>query len=280
MIELQTKTRDYAPVTTLKPKLQGGQIQGGALARIGFMTWFFDSISMEEMEPVALQNRVDTKFGFSISQLAAILPALQENYRILGISNKRLQDYQTLYFDTHGFDFFKLHVNQRSDEYKVRIRRYLSTNTSFLEVKHKNNKQRTEKQRVALDPNFPIMDAEAGSWVLDHIPGQYWPLEPVLMNTFTRLVFVDRQLTERVTVDLEIRFYSNNRLADTGQLVFAEVKRSSAHQPSQFLEVCRQNHLFPMGFSKYCLGVAMLYEEAKKNNLKAKLRWLEKVNHE
>jgi hypothetical protein len=39
----------------------------------------------------------------------------------------------------------------------------------------------------------------------------------------------------------------------------------------------RAQKIRPQGFSKYSLGVAMLYEQVKKNALKPKRLWLEKM---
>lgn len=252
-----------------------------AAAKLAFMTSAFETISLEQLDTTAdLQDRVDTKFGFSQQMFYHLLPALAKNYRLVRVIGRGIQPYQTLYFDTPNFDLYRLHVNERSNQYKVRIRRYLSTNATFLEIKHKNPKRRTIKDRIPLDSNFPIMDAEAANWVLDRIPADFWPLEPVLMNNFQRLIFVEKNMQERVTFDFGIQFNTNNHSAETGSLVIAEVKRCSYQQPSAFMELMHQNHLGPMGYSKFSVGVALLYGQVKKNNLKSKMLWMEKINHE
>ena len=59
----------------------------------------------------------------------------------------------TLYHDHH---------NGKLNRYKVRRRRYIDTDTEFLEVKLKNNKKRTIKSRIKLSgqPNEYIRCAQ------------------------------------------------------------------------------------------------------------------------
>ena len=80
----------------------------------------FAPISLDEMDAVALLNRIDTKFVMSTEQLVSALFALQSDYRILSINGQRLNHYRTLYFDTPDFELYNLHVNGRANRYKVR----------------------------------------------------------------------------------------------------------------------------------------------------------------
>ncbi|MFZ3070305.1 MAG: polyphosphate polymerase domain-containing protein [Anaerolineaceae bacterium] len=246
--------------------------------QLAFMAANFKSINLNEMDSVALLDRVDTKFGMTVSQLVAFLPELRGDYRMLNIQGQRMQKYHTLYFDTAGFDLFNLHINERADQYKVRIREYASTNQAFLEVKHKTKKGRTVKNRVVLDGAMPILGKDEMDWLSGYLPQPYLELEPTLMNTFTRVVLVDKSLTERITLDIAINFSSGWNVISADQVVVAEVKQNNPHQPSHFLERMHHSHLRPTGFSKYCIGVSLLYDQVKINPLKSKLLWMEKVN--
>ena len=72
----------------------------------------FRPISLDEMDAVALLNRIDTKFVMSTGQLMSALAALQTDYRILSIDDQRLNHYRTLYFDTPDFELYNLHCER------------------------------------------------------------------------------------------------------------------------------------------------------------------------
>ncbi|MEZ4517391.1 MAG: VTC domain-containing protein [Chloroflexota bacterium] len=67
--------------------------------------------------------------------LLSVLPDLSETYRLLVIEGDGRGHYQTLYFDTSDFAFFRRHQSGGRNRFKVRSRSYVDTNLSFLEVK-------------------------------------------------------------------------------------------------------------------------------------------------
>jgi len=238
----------------------------------------FRSIDLSEIEVVSLANRIDTKFCLSLAQIEMILPLLKHAYRMLTVQGYRLQDYQNLYFDTPDFALYQLHVNKRAHQYKVRIREYVSTHQAFLEVKHKNNRGFTMKNRLPVDPDLPFLGSQEHSWLAENLPDPYLNLEPKLVNTFTRIVLADNALQERVTLDFNLGFSSGWRVEKGGCAVIAEVKRETRKQPSLFLELMHSCHQRPTSFSKYGIGVALLYDHVKSNRLKANLLWLKRIN--
>ena len=103
----------------------------------------FDPISLSEMDEVKLMKRTDTKFIFPLSTLHKIIPKLIEHYSVLDINGVRLNAYRSLYFDTEDFQFYHQHHNGKTNRNKVRFREYIASGLTFLEVKHKNNKEKT-----------------------------------------------------------------------------------------------------------------------------------------
>ena len=97
----------------------------------------FEPISLNEMEHVSLLKRVDTKYLLSTMHLSGILAYLTESYRILSVNHVRVNRYETLYFDTPNFMFYFKHHNGQLNRHKIRCRRYVSSDLSFLEIKHK-----------------------------------------------------------------------------------------------------------------------------------------------
>lgn len=248
-----------------------------ALWNLGFEAAAFRGISLPETESVALLDRVDTKFVFSLKRLEHLLPLLKEDYRMLTIEGYRLQPYQNLYFDTPVFELYRLQVNQRANQYKVRVRVYESTHEAFLEIKHKTPKGRTLKTRLPVDASMPLFGSNERLWLAENLPAAFTNLEPVLGNRFTRLVLVDNACTERVTLDVQLSFSAGWKTISASGAVIAEVKQNQAGCPSAFLALMRAQHLRQTGFSKYCIGVSSLYGQVKSNLMKEKLQLLEKL---
>jgi hypothetical protein len=237
----------------------------------------FAPISLPQMDAVALLNRVDTKFVLTTGQLITALAQIQPYYWMLSIDGQRLNHYRTLYFDTPDFALYHAHVNERAERYKVRSREYTDSRLAFLEVKHHTRKDRTIKERIRTDGQVMRMTPETGNWLRQVSPLDGGALEPKLWNTFTRLTLVSKQYTERVTLDIDLDFHFNGKVAGLDGLAIAEVKMDAAHGDSPFMAQMRAQKIRQNGFSKYAVGVALLYDQVKKNVLKAKLLWLEKM---
>lgn len=244
----------------------------------------FEPIDLQEMDSVALLNRVDTKYVLRSEQMLAILAAARADYRALTVNDRRLAHYRTLYFDTPDFALYNLHVNERAERFKVRSREYLDSQLSFLEVKHHTRKDRTIKSRVATTQPALWIDAMTAGWLKDVFPYDGRALEPKLWNTFTRITLVNTAHCERVTIDVDLAFYTARRIVQLDGIAVVEVKQDGCSRVSPFREHMRALRIHPQGFSKYCIGASLLYDYVKKNSLKPKLLWLERnsigVSHE
>jgi hypothetical protein len=238
----------------------------------------FAPISLNEMDQAALLNRIDTKYVFPIDQLRWLLPECGQSYRILSVAGTRLNHYRTLYFDTPYFDLYLMHVNERAERYKIRSRQYTDSNDSFLEVKHKTRKDRTIKTRIATSSMIETISIEMDKWLSGIFPLETRHLEPKIWNTFTRITLVNQTRPERVTLDTDITFHWDNQEISLPDIVIAEVKTGQGSADSPFIAQMHNNHIHPQGFSKYCLGISLLYHEVKKNNLKPKMLRIQKIS--
>ena len=102
-------------------------------------------------------------------------------------------------------------------------------------------------------------------------------LQPKLWNTFTRITLVSKQHCERVTLDVDLTFYAASKVVLLDGIAIAEVKMDSGNRASPFLAQMHAQRIHPQGFSKYCIGVSLLYEQVKKNTLKPQILWIEKM---
>ncbi|KAA3655940.1 MAG: VTC domain-containing protein [Chloroflexi bacterium] len=234
-------------------------------------------ISLNEMNDVALLNRTDTKFVMTESQLKQALSRLQNRYRVLEIKQQRLNQYQTLYFDTEAFDLYQKHHAGWTNRYKVRSREYVDSHISFFEVKHKTNKNRTVKSRMQTDDLATGFDAETAVFLHNHAPLNANTLHPTLWNSFTRITLVSNVRPERLTLDTNLAFHHDQDNVTLPGIAIAEVKQEGFSMRSDFIQQMRGLGIRPSGFSKYCIGATLLYPTLKSNNFKPKLRHVNKL---
>lgn len=235
----------------------------------------FTPIYLDEMKSVRLMNRVDTKFVTTLPRLRQLLAMAQEDYFIQEIDEVRKSAYTTLYYDTPSLEMYLMHHNGCLGRQKVRVRQYVDSGITYLEVKNKNNHRRTRKKRITVD-GFGIDSDEKREF----LKGLCWfdvdTLRPSLRNWFDRITLVNKGKTERVTIDTGLRFHNFLTGIDNSleQAVVVELKRDSNHR-SPLLAMLRDLRIQPHGFSKYCMGTVLSNPDVKKNRMKPKLRYVE-----
>ena len=163
---------------------------------------------------------------------------------------------------------------------KVRVRTYVASGDTFLEVKNKNNHARTKKKRIVVPAQDDFRNTEGAPELVKRKTGlELKNLNAVVRNQFHRVTLVNKGKTERLTIDFDISFHNFETSHDHGtdKLVIIELKRDG----NVFSPVCnllRDIHVHPTGFSKCCIGMALTDPSLKQNNFKPKLRKLEKIN--
>ncbi len=107
-------------------------------------------ISLEEMSGIKLMNRTDTKYVTSYQILKEILLVARHDYRVQEVNGEYNIAYHTIYLDTPDRDMYVTHQSGRIVREKIRIRTYVNSDLTFLEVKNRNNKGRTDKRRIRI----------------------------------------------------------------------------------------------------------------------------------
>ena len=238
-----------------------------------------DPISLEEMDVIKLMNRQDTKYVFNQAQLPAILSKLKEHYRVLEIDGLREMTYGNVYFDTKDFRFYNLHHNGKLNRYKIRNRAYVESDLAFCELKFKSNKKRTEKQRTRIEKLEKEMNDETASFLQDIAPVPTSELLPKLFMDFNRITLAHKGFEDRCTIDFNLRAYNDSNSFEFENVVIAEIKQQKFSAASAFNQILKSEKIYPMGFSKYCIGMANVYPELKRNRFKPKLLKLKKIMH-
>lgn len=232
------------------------------------------------MDRVKLMSRIDTKFVYNVDQLPAILKDSLNQYRILDIDGRRLFLYETLYLDTVDNQMYLDHHNGKLNRYKIRFRNYVDSKKIFLEIKFKANTGRTIKKRIRRKEIDKLDSRKAKAYVEENSPYLYESLEPKMWSKFRRLTLVHKSVDERITLDLNLCYYTGSEEKDMSFLSIAEVKRDRSGEPSDFISILQSQQIYSTSFSKYCFGRNLLNKNLKNNRFKTRLLTLNKLHHD
>jgi hypothetical protein len=239
-----------------------------------------EPIDLEQMRAVKLMNRVDTKYVASEDQIMEFLGRVAEcGYKVQVIDGVRAARYDTRYFDTEDRAMYIAHHNQQLTRQKIRTRHYEDGSACFLEVKNKNNRGRTKKVRIEI-PQSGLMSldsVEAATFLSAQSRYEISTLSPALSTRFVRITVVNPNLTERITIDLDLEYCDlrNARSAKIEGVSIVEIKQDG-NIPSMAKEILLGLRVKPMRISKYCLGTALTVEGIKRNRMLQKMRNIEK----
>lgn len=243
----------------------------------------FNGISLEELSRAPLMNRTDEKFAFHLNQLPEILETILPYYDVLNIDGKVVFNYTSQYFDDESYSFFHDHHRSIPRRFKVRMRTYLDTGMSFLEVKEKK-KGRTDKKRIPIpDIHSDFSDSEK-EFLTSRIPN-YKELKPVMLNTYSRITLVNKHCEERLTIDYDIKNGDHTidpTVSQTlSQIVIAELKQPKLDRTSPFFQLMRTKLIRPFRISKFCFGMMDIHENQfslKTNRFKSKQLFIQKLS--
>jgi hypothetical protein len=247
-------------------------------ARIDELLANLEPITLEEMSGIRLMNRTDTKFVTNKENLARLLELAQGKYYAQFHNNAKIANYMTTYWDTDEYRFYLEHHNGRAPRQKVRVRTYMDSDDTFLEVKTKNNHGRTKKKRVQVPSQEITGENGNEEFLQERVHLSLADIHPTIRNQFHRITLVNYGKTERLTIDYDVHFhnYETGKDANVGPLVIIELKRDG-NVYSPVLDILRQLRIKPSGFSKYCIGSIMTNHDLKQNLFKQKLVKLRKI---
>lgn len=240
-------------------------------------------ISLEEMDAIKLMNRVDTKYLTTKAVLASVIDRASQLYRVLETGGERICGYDTMYYDTGGYQMYYDHHNRRLTRQKIRTRRYLSTGGTFLEVKRKNNHGRTKKKRIEIpDAEFMSFSADDAASRFIESKSAFAPaaLFPSTATGFRRITLVNNARTERLTVDMDLRFRNlrTGVSAELGEAVIIELKQDG-YCRSDIKGILLDLKVKPLRISKYCVGTVLTEPSVRRSRFITKIRMIEKLTN-
>ena len=239
-------------------------------------------ISLDEMDSIKLMNRIDTKFVTNESTLLSVLDAAaDQGYRVCTIEGLPVTAYYSVYYDTPDLFMYTAHETGRKTRQKIRVRTYLISGDTYLEVKRKQNNGRTKKKRIPL-PVEERMDFSRDAAAAQFLAEKSWfkadGIFPECTTEFNRITLVNAAKTERLTIDMNLKFhnFSSGRDAGLKDAVIIELKQDG-REASQMKGILLEHRIHPFRISKYCMGVMLTDPRARSNRFKEKLRMVEKI---
>jgi len=203
---------------------------------------------------------------------------IYNNHKILEIANKRIFQYQNLYFDTDDYFFYRQHHNKKLNRYKIRYRKYIETNQCYFEIKFKNNLKKTIKDRLLLEEkniNYELTERAkkfAGKCILKEQQYLIEKIRPKLWIEFFRITFANQGSGERLTFDFNLTYSDKISYLETiNNLVIVEHKSERSSLNSLFSQYLKSLKILPATFSKYCAGIAVKEKNIKQNRFKKNL---------
>ncbi len=238
----------------------------------------YDSFGLSDLDNKDLLSRFDTKFVMSFDDVPGLLKTLSKDYSVLEIQGDRTFHYSSLYFDTNQRQLYLDHHNNKLRRQKIRIREYLNSGDTFLEVKNKYNNNQTVKERCQIERTCDSLEECRGDFLDCNTVYPSEKLQPALSVKYNRVTLLHNSRPEKITLDSGIEFTASDFTTNTNGLVIVE-KKSKKPNRSDFDEKIIKHNAKKIRISKYCLGTILTFQPVKYNRFKKKLLTLNKVTN-
>ncbi len=238
----------------------------------------FEPVTLGELVGEAeLLTRVDRKYLLPAELAAEAMAVLDPRSRALQIGGLRAFGYESVYFDTPDRLAYRLTAQKRRHRFKLRTRRYVDTGGCFLEVKTKDGRGTTVKQRIGYEPVNLTRLTRAGRVYAGAVLGEHGHdaaivdlLGPSMTSRYRRATLL-LPCGSRATFDTELRWSGpDGREVDLPG--YAIVESKSAGRASALDRALWRAGRRPTGISKFGTGTAALHPELPSNKWARVLR--------
>lgn len=223
-----------------------------------------ESVDLDQLDRAQLHDRVESKVILRTDELAEAIDALAEEYVVMEHLGDRVQGYCNAYFDSPELRNYHEHHNQLGRRLKLRYRTYENSDLTFFEVKRNVNgrtikeRRRSVRPESVLHPDDAAFFAERTGWDPDGV-------SPSLTVDYRRILLVRRDLSERVTIDFDVKFRSERGATTPRGLAICEFKQPRLDRRSPAMAAMNRR---PQKFSKYCMGLASCDPSLRRNRFK------------
>ncbi len=173
----------------------------------------FARVDLDDVRDRAeLLDRRDRKYLLAPDELSRFLAELPDRTQVLEMEGLRSFRYRSVYFDTPDLVSYRAAAHGRPRRWKLRVRTYVDSGESWLELKIRDRRGRTVKHRRPRPPVLPEVLAGTerayAAQVADDAALESAfaaRLEPALTTSYERTTLLDPLLGSRATIDLCLR---------------------------------------------------------------------------
>lgn len=230
----------------------------------------FASIGLNQLGKAYLMNRKDEKYIVPLYRIINLLNTLNPEYQVLEIDKKRIFSYSSNYFDTPSLQLYQMHHAGKLNRYKIRFRNYLDSESTFFEIKKKDNHGRTLKSRMQSENKaFSYFSDLEKSYLENNTPLLISNLQYILNIYYNRITLIKHDKSERITIDLDLKYERNNIVKLFEGMAVVELKQEKTGN-SPVKTFFKKEKIRKGGISKYCLGIILFFENIKYNRFLSK----------
>ena len=234
---------------------------------VGSVLEVLPRVSLEEMTEIAeLHTRTDRKYIIDHETLGRMLDARAQEIAILDIEGRYEFNYESIYFDNADLDLYRAAAFGRRRRFKVRTRLYKDSGLTMLEVKFKDGRGRTVKERLSYDRDNRTRLTAGGQRFVDDIvgqPGLAATLQPVLTTQYRRMTVVDMASMTRATIDRGL--LCTNSAGDSVTLDSVIIESKSDLSASPLDRWLWRHGSRPVRISKCCTAMAAMRPDLPSN---------------
>jgi hypothetical protein len=225
-----------------------------------------ETVTLERANAVAaLMTRRDRKYVVPVEVFVDAVGSLELDVAVLAIGERVVHHYRSLYFDTASLDLYRLAATGRRRRYKVRRREYVDDGVHMLEVKTKDARGRTVKERSM---TMRAIDGAAGgqltvdeaSFVVEALRAagidSSPPLRPSVETGYRRSTLIAATEGWRATVDRDLIGASAGG-ADVRLGCDLVVETKSAGAPTALDRALWLRGVRPVRLSKFAVATAI-----------------------
>jgi hypothetical protein len=243
---------------------------------VGLLLQNFKSTDLNQIKKVSLLDRIESKYVLHDKDLETFISALPLHLQVLNINSEKLCAYKTTYFDTLNHDMYLDHHRGKANRYKIRVRNYLNTESAFLEIKNKNNKGKTLKNRLTIPFGIEISKSkDVQDFIKSSSPYCIENIYPNITTSYDRITLVDFNNQLRMTIDTNLQVSTKHENRTIKNLCIVEIKKPT-HETNELEQIIKEIGIQKFSISKYCMAINLLTNK-KMNRFKSKIRNLEKL---
>lgn len=98
-----------------------------------------------------------------------------------------------------------------------------------------------------------------------------------MKNNFKRITLVDKDFTERITIDTDLTYTENNKELHFADFAIIEVKQSKRNNKSALTAYLKEKNIREINISKYIYGVLMMKPTIKNNQFLPLIKVMNKI---